>query len=92
MQYRRVVATAKRVANFRQAMIGQFLRERHRNLPRAGYRSGAAFRQQVADPDLEIVSDGFLDVFDRNQPCLQRKQITQGFFGEIQADRPFGET
>ena len=36
MQNRRMVAPAERIANFRQAVIGQLLGKRHGHLPRPG--------------------------------------------------------
>ena len=91
VQHGRVVPATKRVADLRQTMVGQFLRQRHANLPRPGNRPASSLRQQVPNADLKILRDSFLDVFDRNQSVLQRQQISQRLLGEIQVDRPAGE-
>ncbi len=70
-----MVSTAKSIANFRKAMIGQFFRQCHRYLPRPRDGPTALLRQQVSHPDLEILGDRFLDVLDGYQSLLEREQV-----------------
>src|ERR1700689_4134940 len=66
VHHRGVIATAEGIADLRQAVTGQFLRQRHRYLARARHGTAAAFRQQIRHTDLVVVGDGLLDVFHRD--------------------------
>ena len=75
VQYRGMVPAAECIADFRQAVVREFLRQRHRHLARPRYRSAAPLRKQVGNANLEILGHGFLDVLDRDEPRLHRQQI-----------------
>src|ERR1700689_3958138 len=71
MHHRGVIATAKGIADLRQAVAGEFLRQRHCHLARPRHRTATALGQKVRDPHLVIVGYGLLDVLDRDQPRLR---------------------
>ena len=75
VQHRGVVATAKQFANFRQAFLGQFFGQVHRNLARPSDAGRALFAVHVGDLDLVIIGDGFLYVFDADLSVLDRQQV-----------------
>ena len=83
-----MVTTAESVANLREAVVRQLLGQRHRQLPRARDRAAALLGQQIPNAEFEVIGDGFLDIFDRDQPLLQSEQIPQGLFRKVEVDRP----
>ena len=62
MQNCRMVSATERIADLRQTVVGQFLGQRHCNLPRPCDRTAAPLRQKLGDADLEIVSNRLLDM------------------------------
>ena len=75
MEHRSVVTTAEIAADFGKRKLCEFLGQRHRDLARSGDRARSLFRVHVGDSNLVVVSNGFLDVLDRNLPVLNRKLI-----------------
>jgi hypothetical protein len=59
VQHGRVVAVAEGVADVRQAMLGQFLRQGHRHLPWAGDVAAAFLGVHVGDLYLVELRHGF---------------------------------
>lgn len=88
VQHGGMVATAKRIADFRQAVVGQLFGQRHRHLARTRHRTGAAFGQQVRYLNLVVLRHRLLNIVDGDQFFLQRQQIAQRFAHEIDGDRP----
>src|SRR5512134_2377213 len=66
VQHRGVVAIAERVADLRQAHLGELFGERHRHLARPRDIAVAFLRVQVGDLYLVELRDGALDVLDRD--------------------------
>ena len=66
-----MVATAKYIADFRQAVVGQLFGQRHSDLTRPGYRARTALGQQIRYFDLVVLSHGALDVIHTHQLVLQ---------------------
>ena len=83
MQHRGVVAAAEQLADFRQALLCQFLGQVHGDLARPGDIRGAALRIHVGNLDIEEVGHRFLDVFHGNLAVLHRQQVLQGFLDDI---------
>ena len=67
-------------------MIGEFLGERHGDLPWPRDGAGSALRHHVSNPQFVVLSDCLLNVLDGDHAVVQSQQITQRFFGEIQVD------
>ncbi len=86
MQHRRVIAPTEGITDLGQTMVGQFLGQGHRHLPRSRDRPTAPLRQQIGNPDLVILSDGFLDILHRHQFFLQSQQVAQRLLGKFQGD------
>ena len=86
-----MVAAAKRIADFRQAVVGQLFGQRHRHLARTRHRTGAALGQQIRYLNLVVLRHRLLNIVDGDQFFLQRQQIAQRFAHEIDGDRPAGE-
>ena len=72
VQNRGVVAPAKQFTNLWQAFLGQFFGQIHGNLARSCDRGGTLLGVHVRDFDFVIVCHGFLNVFNRNLPVLNR--------------------
>ena len=74
-----MVPATKCVTNFRKAVFGQFLAQRHGYLPGAGDGPGAPAGQEVGNTQLIILSHCFLNVFNRHQSVVNVKQISEHF-------------
>src|SRR5258706_4015880 len=79
VQDRGMVAAAESLADLGQALLGEFLREGHRNLARARHGAEALLRIHVGDLDLEIVGHGLLDVLDGHLAVQNGEQVLEGF-------------
>src|SRR5690625_3772880 len=68
-----VVTTAKGFADLREAVVGQFLGQRHRHLARSRYRSAAPLGKQIRELDLVVFGHHALDVVYGDQLVLERQ-------------------
>ena len=73
MEHGSVVSTAEIAADLGQRKLRQLLGQRHRYLARPGDRARSLFRMHVGNPDLVVVSNGLLNVLDRNLAILDRE-------------------
>ncbi len=81
-----MVAAAKHIADFRQAVVSQLFGQRHGNLTRTSDRARTTLGQQVGNLDLVILGDSALNVIHRDQFVLQRQQVFQGFANQLDGD------
>jgi hypothetical protein len=86
VQHRRVVSSAKGIPDLGKAVAREFFRERHRNLTGPSNRAASALGQQIGNANFEIVRHRLLNVFDRDEPGLQREEVPQRFLREIERD------
>lgn len=72
--------------DFRQAVIGQFLRQRHGHL--TGARDGARtpLGKQIGDLDLVVLGGGALNIIDADQLVLQGQQILERLANQLDGD------
>ncbi len=82
-----MVASAERLADLGQAVLGQLLGQGHRNLPRPRQRAHPPLGQQILQTHVEVLRRGLLDVRDGDGLRMGGQQVAQGFFGEIGGDR-----
>ena len=87
-----VVPTAEGIPDFREAMAREIFRQGHTDLPGAGDGPAPALRQQVGHANLVVLRDRLLDVVQGDELVLDRQEVPQGFPGELEGDRPTGET
>lgn len=67
-----MVTPTEGFADLRQAEIGQFIGQRHGDLPGAGQKPQPTVGQQVADRNLVVVRHSLLNILDGDQLVLQR--------------------
>src|SRR5690606_22749007 len=83
-----VIAPPERIADFRQAVLCQFLGQGHRHLSRTGQGTGPPLGQQVCHAQLVVVCHGLLDVAYGDGLLLRPQQVAQGLQGEVGVDGP----
>ncbi|SUX56648.1 Uncharacterised protein [Citrobacter amalonaticus] len=67
MKHRSVVAATKRIANFRQAVVGELFRQRHGHLTRTRYRARTTLGQQIRNFNFVILRHRLLNIVDGDQ-------------------------
>ena len=82
-----MVPPAKAVADFRQAVIGQFFGEGHGDLPRTGDRTTAPTRHQVGHFYLVVLRNGALDIIKTDLLVLQCQQVLEAVLDQLHIDR-----
>ncbi len=80
-----MVAPAKGLAYVWQTEMGQFLCQGHCDLARARDITAAFLGIHLRDFDLVIISDGLLDIIDRDLAALQGKQVFEVEDNRIQS-------
>ncbi|MNJ76726.1 hypothetical protein D3C77_740680 [compost metagenome] len=81
-----MVSSAEGIADFRQAVIGQFLGQRHRDLTRPRHRARAALGEHVGHLDLVVLDYRALDIVDTDQLVLQGQKVLEGFADQFDGD------
>lgn len=86
-----VIAAAKSVTDFRQAVVRELFCESHRHLPWSSHRAASVLRVDVRDSYAIVIGDSLLYVVEADEPLLQGKQIVKSQFGRFDIDGLGGE-
>ena len=92
MQNRRVIPTAKSIANFGQAVLSQLFGHGHGHLPWTSNRAVESVGHQVFHLDIVVLWNGLFDVIQRDLSILQGQQILEAFLDEVDVKRAPSES
>jgi len=91
MNHCRVIAPAKLVTDRWKRILGVFAAQIHGDLARQGDVLSSSFRFEITNLDVEVITYGFLYIFDGNLSLGALQSVAQQFFRKIDSDDCFGQ-